>query len=162
MMINRQIQTKEFLRGYGIFFGMLLLFMLILMLLGKVSAGRWESGLRRSVAAVLDEKQAGVWTLEDAVEITTPLSMGAAAYRATRAEDGAEAVAVILRVQTLFGPLPAVFMQTGEEPAAFIGFASVHGRIAELLDAFAVSPRISYWRRKIGTILEASEAEAAR
>lgn len=161
-MLERQIKTKEFLRGYGIFFGIILSFMLILALFGKLAAGRWERGLRQSVATVLDEKQAGAWRLGAAVRIKTPLAMGAAAYRATRVEDGADAFAVILRVQTLFGPLPAVFVQTGEEPAAFIGFASVHGRVAVLLDSFAASPRISYWRRKIKSILEASEAEAAR
>ena len=60
---------------------------------------------------------------------------------------------MILRTQTLYGPLPGVFLIDSEENVEFVGFASLHGRIAEQIKNNAKSERIHFWKEKIPYIL---------
>ena len=64
--------------------------------------------------------------------------------------------AIILRIQTLYGPLPAVFIMDKEKNVQFVGFSSVHGIVAEQLINNSNSKRINYWKKKIPDILQDS------
>ena len=60
---------------------------------------------------------------------------------------------MILRIQTLYGPLPGVFLIDAEENVEFVGFVSLHGRIAEQIKHNDKTTRIQFWKEKIPYIL---------
>ena len=56
-------------------------------------------------------------------------------------------------MQTLYGPVPAVFLYNKDGGAKLIGFAAISGRVKRLLQDDSSNPRISYWEAKIPEII---------
>ena len=62
--------------------------------------------------------------------------------------------AVIIKVQTFYGPVPAVFTINKENVVNFVGYSSIHGRIREQLMSNKTNKKINYWKSKIPSIIQ--------
>ena len=61
--------------------------------------------------------------------------------------------AVLIRINTLYGPLPAVFVYNKNKGTEFIGFQGLHGRVKNIILSNYSSIRLKYWINKIPEIV---------
>lgn len=156
-MAGVQGDYKEFLRVYGIFIGMLAFFFLASIVMIRLSDSFWRTGLRAAVESVLEEKQPGRWKVEQQMRIHSPFSMSAAVYRVRDAEDGSRGFAAVVRIATLYGPVPAVFVCGRDGSVSFMGCSAVRSRIKLLVEERPHSLSVNYWRARLADIISVSE-----
>ena len=150
----QNISYKDFFIRYGIFVAILTILIGLLIYPIKVSQKFWTHNLRTTVEKVLDERNPNTWTVENSVNINNQFTTNAACYDARNRKTGDVYKAMIVRIQTLYGPLPAVFLIDNNREVDFVGYSSLHGVVNEQLMNNTNSKRIKYWIEKIPTILE--------
>ncbi len=149
---------KKQLIQYGIFVGMLFLVFFILMLATLAGRESWAYGLRGQVAEVLGRSDVEInFSLGQLEAVNSPFAVSLAAFPLIE-DDGQQPAgrhAVIIRIPTLFGPVPAVYLyEEGQKTATFIGFATLNGRVAGIVEANARYTQIAYWGKRIPAIFE--------
>lgn len=145
---------KKFFINFGIFVGFIVVTFFILIYSIRLSRKSWQKNLKVSVEKVLDEKESNTWTLGNFIQINNSFALSGACYEAQNRKTGEVAKALILRVYTFYGPLPAVFLIDEENNVQFVGYSSVHGRVALQLTNKLSDKRIDFWKKKIIEILE--------
>ncbi len=146
-------KMKELLRIYGIFSGILIFMLGIIIGAVKISERRRENKLRAAVVKVFSENTEDERQIGKFIKIKSPASLNAALYEINDLRSASKDYALILRVQTLYGPVPAVFLYNKDGEAKLIGFAAISGRIKRLLQDDSSNPRISYWEKRIPEIV---------
>ena len=146
-------KMKELLRIYGIFLGILIFMLGIIIGAVKISERRWENKLRAAVVKVFSENTEDERQIGKFIKIKSPASLNAALYEINDLRSASKDYALILRVQTLYGTVPAVFLYNKDGGAKLIGFAAISGRIKRLLQDDSSNPRISYWEKRIPEIV---------
>ncbi|MCR5766007.1 MAG: hypothetical protein K6G09_08545 [Treponema sp.] len=144
---------KEFFKDYSIFLGIIVVIMGILIYSVFLSRKSWENHLKTSVEKVLDDYESNQWTVLSNKRINNPHSMSAACYEARSRKTGDIYDAVIIRVETFYGPVAAVYLCDAENNVTFVGFSTLHGRIEKILRSNSYDRRIGYWGKKIPYIL---------
>lgn len=154
--IKNLTNTKNFqiLKIFGIFTGFCFLVVLLMMPATYLNESVWQRKLRQNVYDVLEENLPEHWSIGDYVPLNTSFSQSAACFEII-SQNKEINYAVIIRIQTLYGPFPAVFTYNNAEGAKFIGFSSLHGRVSNVLNNSADS-RVLYWQNKIPDILKKS------
>lgn len=152
-MENEKIESKTFFRNYGIFITILLVIFVVLIYSIKISRNSWQNNLQTTVQNVLSEKYDDEWTVGDFVKIYNPLGTNAACYK-IKNKDGINGKAVIIRIATYYGPVSAVYTSTGEKEITFVGFSSLHGKIADTMMNNKADKKIQYWQDKIPDIIK--------
>lgn len=148
--------SQRQLRDYGIFLGLLVFMFAVLFVLTIFSRKSWEDGLRSQVQNVLERECPGEYFVEDFVSINSPLSTSAACYKVS-SNNGANArYAVILRVATIYGPEPAVFL-CNDNSVAFIGFALSDLEVSKRIERAAEKSQLSYWSSELMRIFAEKE-----
>lgn len=148
-----EITYKVFFKKYGIFLGIILVVFCILIYFSFVSKKSWNNNLKTSVERVLEEYDSNQWNVGKNKEIKNPICMSAACYEARNRRNGELYDAVIIRVETLYGPLAAVFVCDSENNVTFAGYSSLHGRINVLLKNNYSEKQVEYWKDKIPQII---------
>lgn len=146
--------SQTFFKNYLIIVSFLIVIFGILIYVTKVSQKSWNNNLRSTTQILLDEINPGEWTLSNVVKINNPLSQNAACYEARNKKNGENYKVVILRLQTMYGPIPAVFTVDVNNFVNFIGYSSVHGKVEQQLKNNFSNKRISYWQEKIPEIIK--------
>lgn len=150
----KNISYKDFFKRYGIFLLILVAIFGILIYTVLISQRAWTQNLKSSVEMVLEEKEPNTWTVEKNIKIKNSFTTSAACYEARNRKSGTLYRAVIIRVQTLYGPVPAVFLVDDDDNVYFVGYSSLHGIIESQLTNKQTSKRIEYWINKIPEIIE--------
>ena len=154
------LRTKELWRVYGIFTALLVVMLTAAGGAVKLSSARWERGLRSVVEKTLSENTDFNGKVGRFVRIKSPFSLSAALFDLEPPlSDGAD-YAIVIRVQTMYGPFPAVFVYGKESGTRFIGFASISGRVKRLLEDNDSDPRIRYWTAKVPAIMRTAVTRA--
>ena len=150
----------KFFAKYGIFTGILIVMLGFLICFSLLSRSSWENGLRKTVQKTL-EASGESYVAGESVPLGSALSISACAFQ-LEGELQEQSYAVIIRVATLYGPLPAVFVWTsGDETARFVSFASLSGKAAEKVYDSAQKSQLNYWSQRIpGLFPRAEEAPA--
>ena len=60
----------------------------------------------------------------------------------------------MIRIQSFYGPLPAVFTVDKNNNVELVGFASMHGRIFNQTNTRNINKRLEYWKTKIPEIIK--------
>ena len=108
-MLNSK--DKESLIKLGILIGSFILIFSILLIMTIFSRSSWEKGLRTSVLEVLESYSPNTYISADFVKIYSNLSVSAAVYELKKTVTTSEKdFAVIIRIPTIVGPEPAVFI----------------------------------------------------
>lgn len=152
--MKQTISYKTFFRNYLIFTLIAALIFLLLVYSVKISQPRWNNNLRVTVQSVLDENEPDTWLVESAVNINNPLITSAACYDTKNKKNGEYYKSIIIRIQTLYGPVPGVFIVDKNSDVIFVGYAVFHGRIAELMHKNMNTKRIEYWKNRIPEIIK--------
>ena len=148
-----EINNKTFFKNYAFFLVILLVIFSILSYSTYHSRKSWNKNLATSIQKVLDEYQSSTWKIESAIPVKSPVSVNTAAYQVRNKIDGTVAKAVMVRITTFYGPLPAVFIYREGEDVEFAGYASLHGIIKMQLENTKSDKRREYWESKVPEIL---------
>lgn len=140
----------------GAFIGIECAFFLVLSLFIVISRGNWERGLRRAVQDVLPPSEYSVGKMlrleEDGGNF--------ACFEISRNSDGAsrefsQGLAIVMRVTTYYGPLPAVFVREGGE-TRFLGIAHLDSSVAEEFSDSDRSRSMDFWIGQADEIFDAA------
>lgn len=154
---ERSAKTYEALKAYGLFALVALGAMALLVAVALPSEGRRARSLGEKAQAVLDARGFESWKIIGSESAGAPLSFGADVFRATDGGKGGGFV-VAARVQTIYGPFPAVFVYDSAGGARFAGMMCLDGRVARAIGDGADSKRINFWKSRVPAIV----AEARR
>ncbi len=156
MNISQEEKNKiiEKLKIYGIFLGIIVFLFLISVLMIFASRSSWQKGLKNEVQTVLREKSLTQYTVSDFIKIDSSISYSAAVFHLKSSTGSDKNYAVIVRINSLYGPLPAVFLYNKNRGTEFVGLASVHGRIQKIFEESQSSIRLEYWNKKVPQIIQ--------
>lgn len=144
---------KNFFKNYGLFLAIIAILFLILFYSVYAARKPWQKYLQVQIENVLDEHDPNNWVLGNFKRIDNPFCLSAACYEARYKKTGDLFDIVIIRIQTFYGPVAAVFTLDKDENVQFIGYSSLHGRVqTQLLNAQS-DKRLDYWKQKIPGIL---------
>ena len=152
--MKTDISYKNFFINYAIFVLIAASVFGILIYVIKVSQKSWEKNLKAAVEYTLSETEPDTWDIGQAVKIANPLSAGAACFDARNKKSGETGKAVIIRIQTFYGPHCGVFIVQGDGKIIFKGYSSLHGRVAEQLKNSYTGRRVQYWSKRIEGMLK--------
>ncbi len=151
MMEN--ISYKDFFKKYLIFTLVIGIIFLITSYIVKITQKHWAINLSSNVEKVLEENESGQWILGNEIKIYNPMSLNGACFEARYRKTGDIYNVLIIRINSFYGPLAAVFSCDKDNNVEFIGYSSLHGRILEQLKNNMNDKRISYWKNKIPEII---------
>lgn len=113
----------------------------------------WTSGLRENVIETVEEYEKGEWKIGEKIDFKSSLSTSSAVYKCTKVKnDGNEYFAVIIRITSIAGPLPAVFI-CKKNDSRFIGYALQNGKLSNILTEQFSPSHIKFWQNKLPEIL---------
>lgn len=150
--------SKKLLREYGIFAGSLIVMISILGLSVFLSRKSWEEGLKRDITQVIDKEAPGQWTVGEYMKIKAPAAMSAACFRGRNTKSGARVYLIIARIETLYGPFPAVFAYDEKNGTKLIGISGLDGRIRRQIGDGTNDSKIQYWMAKMSDIAAAADS----
>lgn len=152
--MKKDISYSSFFKNYGIFVAFLIIIFGILIYFSSISKKSWKNNLKYSVEVLLNEKEPDSWSIGNFNPIKSPISQNAVCYEAKNKKNGENYKAVLIRVQTLYGPLAAVFVVDKDNNVSFKGYSSLHGRVGKQIENTSSNKRINYWKNKIPEIVE--------
>lgn len=147
---------KDFFKKYGFFVAIIVVVFGILIYTTKLSHKFWQSSLKTGIENVLEEAYPYEWVVGNSVPLENNLAANAACCEVRNRTSGRVYYAIMIRIGTFYGPLPAVFLYDNNESnpkVSFVGYSSLHGRIAEIEKSKSVDKRIDYWQKKIPEII---------
>lgn len=167
-MLKSEIKSeiKKHSALYGIFLGIVVVAFALLTALTFASRSSWKNGLASQIQKSLNRYESETYTVNKFIEIKSPLSTSAAVYSLIKkgASQNESCYGVIIRIPSLTGPAPAVFVcdlkSSGEKYVHFAGFAEDFGKAAALADARLLSSGIGYWESVIFKVLDKIEQPA--
>lgn len=133
---------KKLLFQSAVFTGIILAFFIILA--GMVFAGKnnWDKGLRLAVEQVLPPSE---WQCAEAIPLNSNYSVSAACYKVSNIKSPSKKYfALVLRISTYFGPLPAVFLYQNDR-ASFEGIAYLNNSISKEFSENKFNRQLDYW-----------------
>ena len=148
--------SKKQLFELGIFTVLLLIIMAILSLFIMFSRNSWKNGLKNALESVLKENGYS-YSIEEMENLDNPFSVSCALYKCKNlSEEQSSSKAehiVLVRMQTLYGAMPAVFFYDDEaKTATFVDFVSLHGKAKKSIEDGSHG-RILYWEKRIPGIV---------
>ena len=152
--MKQDISYKNFFINYAIFVLIASAVFGILIYVIKVSQKAWDKNLKAEVEYTLAESEPDTWEIGKSVKIANPLSAGAACFDARNKKSGETGKAVIIRIQTFYGPHCGVFIVQGDGKIVFKGYSSLHGRVATQLKNSYSGRRVEYWSKRITEMLK--------
>ena len=152
--MKQEISYKNFFINYAIFVLIASAVFGILIYIIKVSQKSWDKNLKAAVEYTLSESEPDTWEIGKSIKISNPLSAGAACYDARNKKSGENVKAVIIRIQTFYGPHCGVFIVQNDGKVDFKGYSSLHGRVAEQLKSSYKGHRVEYWSKRILEMLK--------
>lgn len=153
-MKQQPVSYKTFLLNYLIFILIISGIFLLLVYMVKLSQKSWNKRLEPVILSVLEEVEPDTWIIEAASPIDNPLTTAAACYDVRNKKNGEYYKAVILRLQTFYGPVPGIFLMDKDKNVEYKGYALIQGRIKNHLNNFPLSRRINYWKKRIPEIIK--------
>lgn len=139
--------TKKQLRDYGIFFGIVTFMILVIVALTFPVKKTTGNMLKTYVESVLGED----YKVLSEENIDLIISSNAKCYNVQNTKQkNQDLKAIILRVTTYYGPLPAVFIinETNYD-VDFVGFANLNSRVALQFSESETDTILNYWCKKI-------------
>lgn len=151
--MKQQISYKNFFINYAIFVLITAVVFGLLIYIIKVSQKAWDNNLKTTVEFTLAETEPDTWEIGKPVRIENPLSAAAACYEARNKKSGENCRAIIIRLQTFYGPHCGVYIIDSSNKVVFKGYAAIHGRCAEQLKSSYKGRRVEYWKLRIENML---------
>ena len=159
-MLKREMLLQ--LRTYGIFFGLLFGFATILIVLTLLVQPSWKRGLASELQTALDAYYPDTYTVGSPIDLHSLYTTGCGAYSVHSTESAQALTAVVLRIQTLAGATPAVFLYETQQGVRFIGYVVPAGTSAAIFEKNTSIKGLQYWERQVELILKRASAKQVK
>ena len=147
---------KQFAQ-FGIFIAFLVVLFALTAAFSALSAGASRKGLQDCLAAALADRGYGDVTLDGLHELQNPFAVSAQAYTVSGSK---YSYAVIIKLTTMVGPVPAVFLYDGSSARAdFLCYLSLSKRVERMLLDSTEHSLLDYWSLRLPSIISASAEE---
>lgn len=149
-------EMKAALKKYGIFLGILAGMTALVLCSVLLARGSWRRGLALAVQETLDAHYPDTYAVGSFMDISAPIATSAAVFsvRPRRANTTElSAYCVIVRMPTLAGAAPALFLYSPRAGAQFVGYALDPGKAAHVMNATVQRSMIAYWQKQVPLIL---------
>ncbi len=154
-MLNDEVKT--ILKKFGFFFGIIVVFAAITLTMVIVSRGSWERGLAISMQDTLNRMYPDTYVVENYIPLNTSLTVSMGVYK-VKSKRGRTSelnyTGIIIRIPTITGLEPAVFLYSKRQGIKFIGYAVPYGKNKLLFDNENNRAVISYWENQLPSIFE--------
>lgn len=148
---------KLILKKYGIFFGLVFGMAVILFCFVLLSRSPWKHGLAQTVQDTLNYYYPDSYMVGEYHDIESSLSTSAAVFTVKPKKANTtelSAYCVLLRIPTIAGAAPGVFLYSVRYGAHFVGYAIDIGKADDVLSFDMQKSTIHYWQKQIPLILE--------
>ncbi|MDE6774351.1 MAG: hypothetical protein K2J14_06970 [Treponemataceae bacterium] len=148
-------ELKAACKKYGIFFGIMAGMTAVVLCVSLLAHGSWRHGLAQTAQTTLDTYFPGAYVVGDFLEIKSTMTTSAAVFAVRRADVAERPVCcVIVRIPTVAGALPALFLYEPRDGVQFVGYALDLGKAAHVLNRTVQGSTIAYWQKRIPLMLE--------
>ncbi|MBR1404481.1 MAG: hypothetical protein IJ558_09910 [Treponema sp.] len=152
-------EVKKYLIIFATFFGIIFGITAILVTMTLVSRNSWKTALAQEMQVVLDDYSHGSFSVGKYLELNANISTSSAVYSLLK-KDGNQTekyYGVIVRVPSILGPVPAVFIYNEKKGVTFAGYASDLGKAGTTIQLSLSSGVMNYWEHMIPKILDKTE-----
>lgn len=148
---------REFWRIFGCFAVIISVFFFSVFGLSLLSEKKWNEGLKKSIQSVISEKYPDTWIIGNPVPLKSTFSTSANLYELRNRDNAERYYAIIIRIPTMYGHMPAVYIYNKNDGAEFAGYAAVHGRVQKLLEENKADSSVNFWLERIPAIIAKAE-----
>ena len=152
--MKQQNSYKTFFINYAIFVLIAAAVFGILIYIIKVSQKSWDKNLKSVVEYSLEEIEPDTWEIGTNIKINNPLTTSAACFDARNKKSGESCKAIIIRLQTFYGPHTGIYIVENNGKIVFKGYSSIHGRCAAQLTSTLTGRRVEYWNKRIADMIK--------
>lgn len=154
-MLNEEIKVA--LKKFGFFFASIAVFAAFTLTLSIVSRSSWEKGLAVSMQDTLNKFYPDTYVVENFIRVNSSLSVSSALYE-VKSKRGRTSelnyTGIIIRIPSITGLEPAVFLYNKNRGMQFIGYAVPYGKDTPLFDPENNRAVISYWEKQLPYLIE--------
>ncbi|WP_294429962.1 hypothetical protein [uncultured Treponema sp.] len=147
-------RKRTFLK-FSVIFGMVFGMTVILAVFTLVSRNSWKASLAFEVQNVLDSYSDSQFTVSNALQLNSSFSTSAAVYSLLKKDErvAGKYYGVIVRVPSIVGPLPAVFIYREGGGVTFAGYAIDNGKASDTVKLQLSTNVLRYWEDMIPKIV---------
>lgn len=147
--------VKRNFRTFAVFFGIIFGMTAILVVFTLVSRTSWETGLAYDVQSVLNEYSDGEYTVGKYLHLQSAFSTSSAVYSLLKKDGNGQGryYGVMVRIPSIVGPVPAVFVYSEKDGVQFAGYAVDMGKVGAASAISVSSGIMAYWERLIPEIV---------
>lgn len=152
-------EFKKYFIVFSIFLGIIFGMTVLLTTVTLLSRNSWKAGLAKEVQYVLDTYSESQYTVSQNVPVKSMISTSAAVYTLLKKDDRQKQkyYGILVRIPSILGPLPAVFIYNEKEGVTFAGYAIDNGKASSTVNLQVSSTVIKYWEEMIPKIISKSE-----
>lgn len=160
-IIKLDTKSKKIIKNFLVFFGMVFGMIVVLIVFAFIARNSWRAGLAVEVQKVLDSYPHGQYTVGMNLPVNSTLSTSAAVYKLIKKDDrkNERYYGVIVRIPSMLGPLPAVFIYSENNGVFFAGYAVDNGKASATVGKRISSGILKYWEDMIPKIIASADAE---
>jgi hypothetical protein len=155
--MDTEKSSNELLKQYGILVGIIIGMFALLTVVIVLSENKWKNGLKDEIGRVLEEEEPGEWIVGEYIGLKTPEALSASCFQVRRKDNGAKGYALMLRIETIYGPFPAVFLYNDKAVARFVGIPGLHGRVLKMIGNGTNDAKVVFWIKRIPNIIKNAE-----
>lgn len=156
----KTISYKDFFIRYGIFTGLCVILLFFCVYSTILSKKGWNNNLSHNVLNVLNEVTGEEWEINSWIEVNNPFAMNCAAFNTVNKSNEKKYLSLVIRINSMYGPIPAVFLVDENKEVRFVGYSNVHGFVKNQIDFERFNNRIELYRQRIPNILGMNVKEA--
>ena len=155
LKVSINSSTKKNLTVFSIFFGILLGMVILLITMTILARNSWKSGLAGEVQNVLDSYQPGTYTVTKNLQLDSTFATSVAVFSLMKKDErkNKSYYGIILRMPSILGPLPGVFVYDESGKVFFAGYAVDNGKASVTVERKVSSTVIKYWEDMIPKII---------
>lgn len=148
-------ETKKILKIFSIFFGMIFGMCMLIVIFTVLARNSWKSGLALEVQHVLDSYPEAQYTVGKYLELDSTLSTSTAVYSLLKKDDrkNQKYYGIIVRIPSILGPVPAVFVYNENTGVRFAGYAIDNGKASDTVCKQISNSVMNYWENMIPKII---------
>lgn len=156
-MKENYLSSKVFWQKFGICAGLIFFLFGTLFLMTFFSRNAWYKGLKVQIESLLQEKEETEWVIGKPVYLNSTFDSRACLFEMREKNNVEKNYVIIIRIATLFGHMPAVFIYNKNNGTRFIGYCSVKGKVRRLLDRAYTDSSMTYWSDRVPEIIKHAE-----
>ena len=148
-------EKKKIFQKFAVIFGMIFGMTVLLVVFTLISRNSWKASLALEVQNVLDTYSDSQFTVSNSLQLNSSFSTSAAVYSLLKKDErvAGKYYGVIVRVPSIVGPLPAVFIYREGGSVSFVGYAIDNGKASETVKLQLSTNVLRYWEDMIPKIV---------